>query len=425
MKRILFSFILVFLCLAGYSQEDTTANDTIRKDALKVYMSENDYIGSTTLNYIKKEIIFINYVRDIKEADLYIIPTYQSTGSGGGAFTFFLVGQKRYTGMADTIVVNSMPDDTEDMIRIKQVKALKMGLMRYVIKTPLARFFDIRFTQPLKETISTDKWNSWVYSLSLQAYSNGQKHYSTTYLYSSVSANRITEKSKFESSLGIDLESEKSRYISTVDNVDTTYIKTTRDEYGYVSYVKSINDHWSAGGSVTFQTSIYNNYTHSIRITPGIEYDIFPYSESTRRKLTFLYSIGVDVNKYIEITSRLKTKEIPSLHLLSTSLSVVQKWGSINSTLTWSNYFFNWSYNKLRLNTNANLRIVKGLSFNIYGSVALIHDQIYLPLGDATLEDVLLNRKALETTYSYYVSFGLTYTFGSIYNNVVNPRFGN
>ena len=240
-----------------------------------------------------------------------------------------------------------------------------------------------------------------------------------------MSANRITEKSKFESSLGIDLESDKSRFISTADNIDTTYLKTTRDEYGYVSYVKSINDHWSAGGSVTFQTSIYNNYTHSIRITPGIEYDIFPYSESTRRKLTFLYSIGVDVNKYIEITSRLKTKEIPGLHLLSTSLSVVQKWGSINSTLTWSNYFFNWSYNRLRLFTNANLRIVKGLSFNIYGSIALIHDQIFLPLGSASLEDVLLNRKALETTYSYYTSFGLTYTFGSIYNNVVNPRFGN
>jgi hypothetical protein len=425
MKKALFSFILVALCLAGYSQDNASANDTIRKDALKVYMSENDYISTSTMNYIKREIIFINYVRDLKEADLYIIPTYQWTGSGGGAFTFFLVGQNKYAGMADTVVVNSMPDDTEDMIRAKEVKALKMGLMRYVIKTPLARYFDIRFTQPLKETISTDKWNSWVYSISLNAYSSGQKHYNSTYMYSSVSANRITEKSKFESSLGIDLESDKSRYINVTDNIDTTYYKKTRDEYGYLSYVKSINNHWSAGGSVTFQTSIYNNYIHSIRVTPGIEYDIFPYSESTRRKLTFLYLIGVDVNKYIEKTSRLKTKEVPGLHILSASLSVIQKWGSVNSTLTWSNYFFDWSYNKLRLNANANLRIVKGLTFNLYGSIALIHDQISLPLGDASLEDVLLNRKALETTYSYYTSFGFTYTFGSIYNNVVNPRFGN
>jgi hypothetical protein len=75
------------------------------------------------------------------------------------------------------------------------------------------------------------------------------------------------------------------------------------------------------------------------------------------------------------------------------------------------------------LNTNANIRIFKGFTFNIYGSISLIHDQISLPREGASLEDVLLNRKALETTYSYYTSIGFTYTFGSIYNNVVNPRF--
>ena len=31
----------------------------------------------------------------------------------------------------------------------------------------------------------------------------------------------------------------------------------------------------------------------------------------------------------------------------------------------------------------------------------------------------------LETQFQYFTSFGFTYTFGSIYNNVVNPRFGN
>lgn len=59
------------------------------------------------------------------------------------------------------------------------------------------------------------------------------------------------------------------------------------------------------------------------------------------------------------------------------------------------------------------------------GSFALVHDQISLPLGGSTLEDVLLQRKMQATDYSYYTSFGFTYTFGSIYNNVVNPRFGN
>jgi hypothetical protein len=234
-----------------------------------------------------------------------------------------------------------------------------------------------------------------------------------------LSANRITEKSKFESSLSIDLENNKYVYS------DTTYRSSTRDEYLYLSYVKSINDHWSTGGSTNIQTSSYSNYDLSVKIMPGIEYDIFPYSQSTRRQLRLLYQVGFEINNYTDLTMRDKLEETLAFQSLSASLSVIQKWGSVSSSLTWKNYFFNWSYNNLRLNTSANLRIIKGLSFSIYGSIALVHDQISLPLGNASLEDVLLQRKMQATDYSYYTSFGLTYTFGSIYNNVVNPRFGN
>ncbi len=45
--------------------------------------------------------------------------------------------------------------------------------------------------------------------------------------------------------------------------------------------------------------------------------------------------------------------------------------------------------------------------------------------GGAPPEQILLKKKELETQYSYYSQVGLTYTFGSIYNNVVNPRFRN
>ncbi|MDZ7341730.1 MAG: hypothetical protein ONB27_10280 [candidate division KSB1 bacterium] len=47
-----------------------------------------------------------------------------------------------------------------------------------------------------------------------------------------------------------------------------------------------------------------------------------------------------------------------------------------------------------------------------------------LPLAGATLEEVLLRQRQLETSYNYWTSIGLSYTFGSIYNNIVNPRFG-
>jgi len=47
-----------------------------------------------------------------------------------------------------------------------------------------------------------------------------------------------------------------------------------------------------------------------------------------------------------------------------------------------------------------------------------------LAKGEASLEEILLRRKELATEYEYSLSIGLSFTFGSIYSNVVNPRFG-
>jgi hypothetical protein len=411
MKRLFLPAILLLSFFQCFSQEPKIVNsDTIRKNALNVFMEAN--------SYIKKEIPYINYVRDRKFADVYIITTQESTGSGGSVTTFFIVGQQKFEGMKDTLKCNISPDETYDMQRAKEVKTLKIGLMRYVARTPLAQFMNISFNQPLSETVSSDKWNSWVYSASFNAYTSGQSTYNYGYLFGTLSANRVTAKSKFNSSLGMDLERDRTKF------QDTTYTSTIKDQYGYLSYVKSITGHWSAGASAYIQTSSYSNYDMSIRISPGIEYDIFPYSESTRRILTFLYQAGLEINNYTDETIRFKTSETVGYHSLSGTLSLIQKWGSVSGTLTWSNYLFNWSYYRLRLYTSANIRIFKGLSFNIYGSVASVHNQISLPRGEASLEDVLLRRKMQATEYQYSTSFGLTYTFGSIYNNVVNPRFG-
>ena len=58
------------------------------------------------------------------------------------------------------------------------------------------------------------------------------------------------------------------------------------------------------------------------------------------------------------------------------------------------------------------------------GTYARIHDQLSLPKGGASLDEILLQRKELETDYGYHISLGFNYTFGSVYSNVVNPRFG-
>jgi hypothetical protein len=61
---------------------------------------------------------------------------------------------------------------------------------------------------------------------------------------------------------------------------------------------------------------------------------------------------------------------------------------------------------------------------NFFGEFSRTRDQIYLPLGEATTEEILLRQRQLLTGYQYFFNFGFRYSFGSIYNNIVNPRFG-
>lgn len=91
--------------------------------------------------------------------------------------------------------------------------------------------------------------------------------------------------------------------------------------------------------------------------------------------------------------------------------------------LTGSNYFNDFSRNRVQLNSWISLRIFKGLSLEIYGGVAHINDQFNLKKGEITEAERLLQLRELQTRYRFAGGLQLSYTFGSIYNNVVNPRF--
>jgi hypothetical protein len=409
MKRI-FCFLLFILTVTCFSQENVSESDTIRKDALNVFMSAS--------SYIKKEITFINYVRDLKNADLYIIQTYQGTGSGGDATTYFLVGQNKYKGMNDTIIVNTGPDDTEETSRIKELKSLKMGLMRYMLKTPLSGYFDIKFTIPVKETVTTDKWDNWVFSTSFFGSFDGEKSYKSTMLDGSFSANRVTEKNKFNFNYSYGWRDSKYQIGDLLIN------SFSRNQYANILYVKGLSQHWSMGITGSARSSVYSNYDLSVTVRPAIEYDIFPYKDATRRQFTLMYGIGLDYCNYHDTTIYNKTRETLSSHMFSASYQVIEKWGSIYTSLNWSNYLHDWSKNNLGLYGSISLRLAKGLRLNIGGGGSLVHDQLSLVKGGATYEEMLLRRKEIATQFTYYTNFGLSYTFGSIYNNAVNPRFG-
>jgi hypothetical protein len=411
MRKI--SFFLTFLAIfcPVFSGGIDTKSDSLRKDCLLVYMEANDYI--------RKEIPYINYVRDIRDASVYILSTRQRTGSGGTEFTYYLVGQNSNAGMYDTISFVSAPDATLEEVRKNEVNTLKMGLMRYIAKTPLAKYIQINFSEPLSQTVSTDKWDSWVFKASVNGWFSGQQTYNTNNINGNVSANRVTEAWK------VNL---RARYNYGIEKftIDDELIKSTNTSKSVSALVvKSLSDHWSYGGSFYLGASSYSNLDKSLAIMPGIEYDIFPYSQSTRKQLRILYSVGYNYFNYIDSTIYDKLSEGHGQHSINIAYAVIQKWGTIDLSSEYSNYLYDWSKNNISLYGNFSLRIIKGLSLSFSGGASILHDQLGLVKTGATTEEILLQKKELATQFQYWGNFGVSYTFGSIYNNVVNPRFGN
>ena len=408
MKKLILSTLLLILALNLNAQ---TQNDTLRKDALRVYMDADDYI--------RQQIPFINYVRDIKDAQVYIISNSQGTGSGGDQYTFFLVGQHEFVNQTDTVSFTSSPDDTEDSIREMKVQTLQNALMRYVQHTPLAKYIKLSFTEPVEDVVSSDNWDSWVFRTSVNGFLNGQKSYNSNQIFGSLAASRITPEWKMEYS---------ADYNYSLDHfeIEDETINSINKSKSFSSLiVRSLNDHWSVGGTARIRSSTFSNYKAKMQVMPGIEYDVYPYSESTSRQLRILYSAGYIYQAYTDTTIYDKLEEHLWGQSLSAAYQVVQKWGSVNLNLTWFNYMHDWSKNNLSLSGMMDIRIAKGLNFNFGGGASLVHDQLALVKGGASSEEILLQRKELASQYQYFTYFGLSYTFGSIYNNVVNPRFGN
>lgn len=410
----LLSFLFLFLS-SSYSQND----QPLTKDG-----APNVFIdcGYCDLNYVKEQIPVVNYVRDRKDADIHVLFTSQSTGSGGTGYTLHFIGQNKFAEMNDTVKYTTNKTDSDDQTRIKMVKALKIGLFRYLSKSSVADQINISFPKQQKVEQPKDDWDYWVYRLSSNGNFSGEKNYNYTSIYSSISANRTTEDLKLNFSLSNNYS--ESNYTYDTPDGAQTITNITRSQYANASFIKAINNNWSWGIWGNAHSSTYNNIDYSISLAPGIEYNVFPYSESNVHQLRIYYKLYHTYNKYVDETFYFKKKENLWQHTLDASLSLVEPWGSLSIGTNLQNYLNDFSNIGYGMYSSASLRLFKGFSLNFYVNYYRVGKQITLPLIGATFEEVLLRRRQLETKYNYYAYFGISYSFGSIFNNFINPRFG-
>ncbi|MEA1875631.1 MAG: hypothetical protein U9N86_02090 [Bacteroidota bacterium] len=399
----------------SYAQVEDDQNAMIREKAIKVFL---DMRGRWT-EHIKSEIPFINYVRDRKQAQVYIMQTSRSTGANGSEYTIALIGQKEFESVNDTLIYISKASDTDEMTRSEIIKVLKRGLMRYVGKTPLAEYITIDYKISTEPAEVIDKWNYWVFSSRFSYDMSARSSRDDFEIDGSFSADRVTPELKTSFYLGSNYEKRKYKFSS-----GETYTSISRSQNFRGMIVKSINNHLSVGGYTSANSSYYSNTKFAFELAPAIEYNIFPYSVSTRREFRFLYKAAYRNIYYEEETIYLKTHENLFSESLSASFELKERWGSLRANLEGSHFFHDFSKFSFDISGYMNLRIFEGFSMDISAGYSAIRDQLALRKGGATETEIFLHQKEIANNYRMYADIGFRYTFGSIYSNVVNPRFG-
>lgn len=377
------------------------------------------------LTYIRTEINVVDFVIDRIAADVHVLLTAQNIGSGGEQFQLIFYGLNRYSGIKDTLRFETLPLATDAEERELTVKYLQAGLAPFIAK---AGYLNELTIQSKLKTDSTgkaqqsnqntkDKWNYWVFRSRVGGFFNSDQNYKNRNLNARFTANRVTDKLKVLFNLNA---SDNKNVFNT--GTDKLTIKNHNLNFSH-TFAKSINEHWTYGYDVLALQSTFSNIKSQFYASPGLEYNFFPYKDVNNKLLTLRYGLDVRRNKYYDTTVYGKTKEWLPGQNFSINLSLNQKWGTISTGVLYRNYFTDWRFFNLSFNTSVDVRLTGNLSFNVFALPSIVRDQVFLSKGKASSDDILSRRRQLQSNYNFFMGFGITYRFGSILNNFVNPRF--
>jgi hypothetical protein len=373
-------------------------------------------------DYVREEVDIVEYVRDPREADVHVIVTRSETGSGGRERTVALLGLGRFKGTDFKLRALSESGDSENTQRQRLATAITIGLLNYISSDGLSGNLRVEVDQGSQVAPAgsvADPWNQWVVSLQGSISMNGQESSRELNLGGQIGADRITDTWKVTTGLEFDYRRED------FDLDEDEPLRAIRNEREFDWLVaRSVNDHWSLGAAGSIDSSSFNNIALRVSGGPGVEYNFFPYSAYTRRQLRMNYFIGPYRARYVEETLFFRTAETLTQQQASITLDQREPWGSLQAELEVSNFLPGLARYRLQLEGDMTIRIARGLSFSVEGDASRLRDQLAIPRRGVTPEEVLLRLRRLRSGYEYTLQVGLNYTFGSIFNTIVNPRFG-
>lgn len=407
---VLFLFVTVF----SFSQETST-------EEVKIFLD----CGRCDQEFLRQNLGNVQFVRDQDLGDVHIFVVTQRNGAGGRSFEMDFIGKKDLEAINYKLTFSTDANMTRDDERRRVMEYLKLGLVRFWIARGTLDEVVVSVPSPENEEVKEeekDPWDYWLFSVGANGFFNGQELSSRSNLNFNVSARRVTENNKFNFFARYGENRSTFTFINENDEEEDFKVFNNSRRIN-VSDILSINNHWSYGFFGSVGTSTFSNFDLFWTFRPAIEYSFFDYVDSAKKQLTISYRNGIRYNDYIERSVFGEDDEYLWEHGVQLGGRINQEWGNLNAEVSFNQFLDDTSLYAVNFFLGTNVRLFKGFNFNVSGSYSITRNQVNIPGGDLSVEELLLQQQQLQSGFDYFVSVGFNYAFGSIYNTIVNPRF--
>ncbi len=419
--------VFVALCVICALPGAGSAQVADQEGRLQVFFDCDGQQCNRDQTFFRTEITWVDWVRDQEDSDVHIIITSQPTASGGSEFQIDYLGRRVLEGVLDRMTFTSLGTDVEEEALDGLTTALAIGLARYAAFAGYSRAIafeilrtgqrdpDARVRAPQDVD---DPWNLWVFEVGANGNLRGTDTRDTENISGNVNVSRVAPTWKWNFG-----GSWNRRVNETLLSDGTTFSSTQVGWRAGSQTAYAVAAHWSLGLNTSVAKIPRDNQKLRVRVTPALEYSVFPYEDATRRSLTAQYSAGPVYRDYKETTIFGEQEETRYEESIQLRYSQREPWGDGSASVTATHILDDIAKHNVVLRGELSLKIVRGLRLNTSANASWVTDQIYISAGGATDEEILLNLRTRVSDFNYGVSFGFSYRFGSIYNNVVNNRF--
>lgn len=414
------TFVLLLTYIVSYTQENLEQTPGINK--LKLFIEGDEIEGDDDLefNYLRESIDFADFVNDPKMSDVHIIVIKEITGSGGFKYSLWFNNLKFNNIQGYTLNVNTESGETIHNSREFISNSIIKGLMPFLNETNEGNNYKLSLIKNNKDSLNNitvnDNWNFWMFELTGWGWYSFRENREGYDYVIEFDGDKITNDIKIENKVFLKKE---------IESIQSGIEKAKkRSVYNYVSsrMVYSLNDKWSCGVAAYSYSRTSRNTKLFYSGSLAAEYNFFPWEYSNKKIISIIYQAGFEQYYYNETTFRNLNNEFLPVHKLRVKTKMVQPWGGITANVTASQYLSDFSLYSLSFNSIFSFKIAKGLTLDFSFSASSFHDQLYYSAGYYSIEDVILGNIEIPSSVAIDTNIGITYRFGSIYNNIVNRR---